>query len=130
MTLAHRRPNEGARGGFTIVEMLIAITIATVGLLALIACSNYLLRSLDGASRDTVAAVAAQSGLEQLAGSACASLPLNTVTVTTANGITRRTRIVDNGNDTRAVLDSLSWKTRIGTRRTVVASILPCRPGA
>jgi hypothetical protein len=28
------------------------------------------------------------------------------------------------------VLDSLSWKTRAGTRRTVVASILPCRPGA
>jgi len=130
MKFKHGRSTEGARGGFTIIEMLVAITIATVGLLALIACSNYLLRSLDGASRDTVAAVSAQSGLEELAGSACASLPLNTVTVTTSRGITRRTRILDNGNDTRAVLDSLSWTTRIGTRRTVVASILPCRPGA
>ena len=130
MTRRHRRSASTPRRGFTVVEMLVAITVATVGLLALIACSNYLLRALDGASRDTLAAVTAQSGLEELAGSACASLPLNTVTVTTSRGITRRTRIVDNGNDTRLVVDSLSWTTRVGTRRTVVRSILPCRPGA
>ncbi len=119
-----------SRRGITLVELIVSITVLTVGILGFVACAAFLTRGLSGASSDTIAAVYAHSSIEELAGTACQSLPLNVVTETTSRGVTRRSRITDNGNNTRAVLDSLSWRTRGLTRRATLRTILPCRPGA
>ena len=119
-----------ARRGVTLVELIVAITILTVGLLGFVASSGYLTRGLGGANSDTVAGVMAMSGLEELAGTACLSVPLNTVTQTVSRGITRRSRVTDNGNNTRLIVDSLSWKARGRPRLVTYRSIIPCRPGA
>ena len=118
------------RRGITLVELIVAITILTVGVLGFVACAGFLARALSGASADTVAAVYGQSAIEELVGTACLSIPLNQVTVTTSRGITRRSRVTSNGNNTLAVVDSLSWRTRRATRRATLRTILPCRPGA
>ena len=119
-----------ARRGLTLVELIVAMTILTVGLLGFVASSGYLTRGLGGANSDTVAGVIAQSGLEELAGTACLSVPLNQVTQTVTRGITRRSRVTDNGNNTRLILDSLTWKARGRNRVVTYRSIMPCRPGA
>ena len=119
-----------ARRGLTLVELIVAMTILTVGLLGFVASSGYLTRGLGGANTDTVAGVMAQSGLEEIAGTACLSVPLNTVTQTVSRGITRRSRVTDNGNNTRLIVDSLSWNARGRPRIVTYRSILPCRPGA
>ena len=124
------RPAAPRRGGFTLIELIVAITVLTVGILGFVACAGFLTRGLGGASSDTIAAVYGQSSIEELAGTACLTLPLNVVTVTQSRGITRRSRITNNGNNTLAILDSLAWTTRGKTRVATLQTILPCRPGA
>ena len=119
-----------ARRGVTLVELIVAITILTVGLLGFVASSGYLTRGLSGANSDTVAGVIAQSGLEELAGTACLTIPLNQTTQTVTRGITRRSRVTNNGNNTLLVVDSLTWKARGRSRVATIQSIIPCRPGA
>ena len=119
-----------ARRGVTIVELIVAITVLTIGVLGFVACAGFLTRGLSGASSDTVAALFGQSSIEELAGTACLTIPLDQVRETRSRGITRRSRVTNNGNNTLAVLDSLSWSNR-GTRRlATLRTILPCRPGA
>ena len=120
-----------ARRGVTLVELVVSMTILTVGILSFVACAGFLTRSLSGASSDTIAALYGQSAIEELAGTACLTIPLNQVKETVSRGITRRSRVTDNGNNTLAVLDSLSWTNRGGVDRLVtLETILPCRPGA
>ena len=119
-----------SRRGITLVELIVAITVLTVGILGFVACAGFLTRGLTGASSDTVAALYGQSSIEELAGTACLTIPLNVVKQTTSRGITRRSIVTNNGNNTLAVRDSLSWTTRGGTRRVALQTILPCRPGA
>ena len=124
------RSSPGQRRGFTLIELVVAITVLTVGILGFVACAAFLTRGLGGASSDTIAAVYGQSSIEELAGTACQTLPLNVVTVTRSRGITRRSRITNNGNNTLAVLDSLAWTNRGRQRIATLQTILPCRPGA
>jgi prepilin-type N-terminal cleavage/methylation domain-containing protein len=119
-----------ARRGVTLVELIVAMTILTVGLLGFVASSGFLTRGLGGANSDTVAGVIAQSGIEELAGTACLTIPLNQVSQTVTRGITRRSRVTDNGNNTRLIVDTLTWNARGRTRTVAYRSIIPCRPGA
>ncbi len=125
-----KRAGFGARRGVTLIELMVSLTILTVGVLAFVACAGYLTRGLSNASSDTVAAVYGQSKIEELASTACLTIPLNQVTVTTSRGITRRSRVTNNGNNTLAVLDSLAWRNRGRSRTATLQTILPCRPGA
>jgi prepilin-type N-terminal cleavage/methylation domain-containing protein len=119
-----------ARRGVTLVELLVAMTILTVGLMAIVGVSGSVARSLGESRSDNLAAIAAQSRFEQVAGTSCTSLTLNTVTAATSRNVTERWVVVDAGNNTRSVIDSVSWTTRRGTRRLVFQTLLPCRPGA
>jgi prepilin-type N-terminal cleavage/methylation domain-containing protein len=119
-----------ARKGVTLVELLVAVTLLAVGLLAIVGVSASVTRSLGESRSDNLAAFYAQSRFEQVAGSRCSTLTLNTWTTETTRGVTEKWWIVDNGNNTRLVTDSVSWTTRRGTRRQAFSSLLPCRTNA
>src|SRR5438105_3819995 len=119
-----------ARRGVTLVELIVALTILSVGLLGIVGVSGGIARSLGEARSDGLAAITAQARFEQLAGTQCSTLTLNTVTEVTTRNVTERYRITDAGNNTRSIIDSVSWTTRRGTRRQAFSSLLPCRPGA
>ena len=123
-------PSRSSRAGVTLVELLVAMTILTVGLLAIVGVSGSVARSLGESRSDNLAAIAAESRFEQVAGTSCTSLTLNTVTAASSRNVTERWVVVDAGNNTRQVIDSVSWTTRRGTRRLVFQTLLPCRPGA
>jgi len=114
----------------TLVELIVAMTILTVGLLAIVGVSASVARSLGESRSDNLAAVAAESRFEKVAGTQCSSLTLNTVASATNRNVTERWVVVDGGNNTRQVIDTVSWTTRRGTRRNVFQTLLPCRPGA
>jgi len=131
VTMRRRRfVARGPRRGVTLVELLVAMTILTVGLLAIVGVNGSFARSLGESRSDNLAAIAAQSRFEQVAGTACTGLTLNTVATATSRSVTERWVVVDAGNNTRQVIDSVSWSTRRGTRRLVFQTLLPCRPGA
>jgi len=125
-----RRRGFGARRGVTIVELVVAVTILMMGLLSIVGISASVARSLGESRSDGLAAMAAQSRFERLAGTACTSFSLGTWLSDSVRGISERYSVADGGNNTRLLTDSVSWKTRRVTRRATFQTLLPCRPGA
>lgn len=119
------------RRGMTIVELIVAMTILTIGLLGIVGVSAAIGRSLGEARSDNLAALAAQSRFETVAGQACNNLAIvGQSGTTTSRNITEYWRIEAGGNNTLLVIDSVQWATRRGTRRHVFRTLLPCRNGA
>jgi len=110
-----RRPS-GSRAGFTLVELLVAMMVFAVGMLALAATAASVTRMMGGAKRQTLAATVAQSRLEKLRSSPCASLTSGTETV---RGITNTWTVTA---VTRGVTikDSVSFPSSRNTRRSRV----------
>ena len=107
-----RRPT-GSRAGFTLVELLVAMMVFAVGMLGLAATAGSVTRMMGGAKRQTLAATVAQSRLEKIRSSPCASLVSGSETV---RGITNTWTItaVTRGIDVR---DSVSFPSDRNTRR-------------
>lgn len=124
------RGSRRARRGMSLIELLVAMSILSVGLLAVAGVSGSISRSLGESRNETLAATAAMARFEALAGTDCASLTLGTVTEVTTRGITERYLVTDNGNNTRMLIDTVSWKTRRGTRVAAFTTLIPCRTGA
>lgn len=121
-----RRP----RRGMTLVELVVAMTILVVGLLAVVGVSTSVARALGNSRADTLGAMAAQSRFELLAGTECATIPLAAETEVKYRGVTERYTVTDAGNATIRVVNNVSWITPGGTRSLVIETMLPCRPGA
>ncbi|MEX2178799.1 MAG: prepilin-type N-terminal cleavage/methylation domain-containing protein [Gemmatimonadaceae bacterium] len=121
-----RRP----RRGVTLVELIVAMTILAVGLLAIVGTSATIARSLGEARAANLAAIHAESRFEQLAGTACTSLTLGTPSTAESRGISESWVVTEGVNATREVVNTVSWKTRSGTRSQQFTTLLPCRPGA
>jgi type IV pilus modification protein PilV len=83
------------RLGFTLVEVIVAMTLLSVGILALAGLSATVMRNLNGAAQQTIAATLGQSRLEQLRSFNCATL--------------------SNGSATRRGMSEI-WKVSAGTR--------------
>ena len=66
-----RAPKAAYRSGFTVVEVLLALMLLVVGMLALASTAAWTTRSVADASRVTRAVSAASSELELLLGRAC-----------------------------------------------------------
>jgi Tfp pilus assembly protein PilV len=130
MRRARLHPGARARRGVTLVELIIAVTILMVGLLSIVGISASITRSLGQARQESLAAVAAQSRFEQLAGTACTSFTLGTVQTATSRNITERFVVTDAGNNTRLLQDTITWKTYRTTRKVAFQTLIPCRPGA
>ena len=70
-----------SRGGFTIVELMVAMMVFGIGVLGLAATTATVARLMGSASRQTMAAAVAQSRIEKLRSTACASLASGSETV-------------------------------------------------
>lgn len=130
-TLRSRMPRAPRpRRGVSLVELLVALTLLTTGLLAIVGTSGAIARSLGESRSDNLAAMVAQSRFELTAGTACTSLTLDSWTTTATRNVSEKWRVTDGGNNTRLITDSISWTTREGTRRQVFVTLIPCRVGA
>lgn len=126
-----RLPNRlRPRRGVSLVELLVAMSLLSIGLLAIVGTSGAIARSLGESRADNTAAQVASSRFEYVAGKACSSLTLGSPATVTTRGVTEKWVVTDGGNNTRQVIDSISWLTREGTRRQVFTTLLPCRVGA
>lgn len=115
----------------TLVELIVAMTILTVGLLGIVGVSAGIGRLLGEARSDNIAALRAQSRIESVAGMQCNNNAIvgQGGTVSSRN-VTETWSIQNGGNNTLLVIDSVQWVTRRGARRQVFRTLLPCRPGA
>ncbi|HKS05917.1 MAG TPA: prepilin-type N-terminal cleavage/methylation domain-containing protein [Gemmatimonadaceae bacterium] len=83
------RRNRRARRGFTIIEVLIAVTILIVGVLGMIGTSAAITKMLSRGNRSNRAAFLAQERLERLMATPC--------------------QLLANGTSTQAGVYSLAW---------------------
>jgi Tfp pilus assembly protein PilV len=125
-----RRRGLRVRRGVTLIELIVAVTILIVGLLSIVGISATITRSLGQARQESLAAMAAQSRFEQLAGTACDNLNLGTVQQATSRNITEKFVVTDAGNNTRLLQDTVTWITYRSTRKVAFQTLIPCRPGA
>jgi prepilin-type N-terminal cleavage/methylation domain-containing protein len=65
------RARRRRRAGFTVMELLVAIVILSIGLLGLAATSGTVMRLIGGGSHQTVAANVALARFEQMRGLSC-----------------------------------------------------------
>jgi Tfp pilus assembly protein PilV len=125
-----RRPAARPRRGVTLIELIVAVTILIVGLLSIVGISASITRSLGQARQESLAAMAAQSRFERLAGTACADLTVGTVQQASSRNVTERYVVIDAGNNTRELHDTVTWKTYRTKRKVAFKTLIPCRPGA
>jgi prepilin-type N-terminal cleavage/methylation domain-containing protein len=118
------------RSGVTLVELIVAMTILSVGLLAIVGTSGAIARGLGEARGDNMAAIVAQSRFAEIAGTSCTGMTLGQTKTVETRGVTEKYVITDGGNNTLLVIDTVSWQTRRGTRKQAFQTLLPCRPNA
>lgn len=125
---SQRRGPRGKRSGFTIVEIMVAVVILSIGILGLAATAAVVTRQMTGAVHQNVAANVAYSRLERIrTGNCVAMLDSSNTTGATTRNVTERWRIdrLDNaiGVDLR-----ISYKVRGVERSQHYHSEFPCTP--
>jgi prepilin-type N-terminal cleavage/methylation domain-containing protein len=118
------------RRGVTLVELIVAMTILSVGLLAIVGTSGAIARGLGEARGDNLAAIVAQSRFEEIAGTQCQGMTLGQTKTVSTRGVTEKYTVTDGGNNTLLVIDTVTWQTRRGIRKQAFTTLLPCRPNA
>lgn len=110
------------RPGFTIVEVMIAMLVLSLGVLALAATATMVQRQMGSAQQQSLAAFAAQARFEQLRSVNCQSIAAGSATMRTVSESWAK-------KDTaRAVIvtDSVRYTTRYGQRLQVYRTMVPC----
>ena len=116
--------------GFTLVEILVAIVILSVGLLALAQASGTVTTMIGRGKQDTKAALVAQARFETLRQVAATTTPKCTAlangTRTIAQDGTTEAWTISGSGTTRTVQVSVTYRVSRGTRTVVSTSQLEC----
>jgi len=115
-----RRSAARARGrrGFSLVELMVAMMLLTVGVLGLAAVSAYAVRQDGTATRASTATLVAQSRMEWLRARRCASIASSSSPIQT-NGVTESWTVTNVGTKTVTVAGTFTYKARRGQNRTI-----------
>ena len=117
------------RAGFTVIEVIVAILILTIGVLALAGTAAVVTKQMASGSRQTVASTIAQARFDSLASVDCTQLAAggatNTGVVAYRSGQVTETWTVTDGNDVKNVTDKVYVYGLLDT--LVYTSLIPCR---
>lgn len=118
-----------SKGGFTIIEVIVAILILTTGLLAIAAGSGSVYRMLGSGRRSAYGAALAQTRIEWLRREAARTNPRCTALVagstTASNGVSDAWTLTTSGN-TRVVREVVTTTTPRGSSRDTVFALIEC----
>ena len=121
----------GARSGFTIIEVLIAIIMLTIGVLALASSSGSITRMMHFAQAKTDASALAQSVLDSMRYSAnattpkCTNLVSGTVTGVHKRGFTAAAAVTTSGN-LRDIVVTVNYRVGTQAKSDIVSSSIFC----
>ena len=111
------------RGGFTLVEMMVAVVILAVGLLGLASSAGYVVRQVGGGSMQTVAATVVQSRMEWLRSVPCDSVKKRTVTT---RGVYESIVPGSTVNKVLFVTDTVKYSVAGSPKTQVYTMAVPC----
>ena len=122
-----RRISRGRRAGFTLVEVIAAIMLLAIGLLAIAGLGVVAAKTTRRGAGQTMAAAMAQSRFDSLASVPCAALAVGstpTKGVSTVRGV-RESWVVTDGWNVKRLADTLTVPGR--ATPLVYLSVIPCR---
>ena len=111
------------RRGFTLVEVIIAVVLINVGLLALVAGSAVLIRQSAEMRARSAAVRAAANRLALLGATTCVA---RSGSATSAFGVREDWSVSVLANGVRELHDSVSYSAPTGTKSVVLRTRLPC----
>jgi prepilin-type N-terminal cleavage/methylation domain-containing protein len=121
------------RGGFTLAELMVSVVVITVGVLALAGSSVGVLRQMRYGHQSALAAMVAQSRMENLRSRSCSAYANNSPTTVTTRGMTETYVInpntITNPNSLRmaAVVETVTYVPRLGvTKKLGMVGWIPC----
>ena len=120
--MRHKAAVAQKRSGFTVVEVMIAMLVLSIGVLAMTATATMVQRQMGSAQQQSLAAFTAQARFEQLRSVNCQS-------ITSGSGTNRTVSEAWVKKDTaRAVIltDSITYTTHYGQRVQAYSTIVPC----
>ena len=120
--LAHRRSTLRTRAGFTLVELMVAMLMFTVGLLALASTSAVVVSQMGDAGRMGVAASAAQTRIERLRSGGCTTAQTGT---NAARGVSESWSVTPMTRSARIDV-TITYNTRRGLRSQTYRSMMRC----
>ena len=118
------------REGFTVTEVLVAIVILTIGILALAGSSTGATRMLSQGERTTWAAAVASARIEALRRTANRSIPTCTdISFVSGTATTRgvaESWVVPTTGNARVVLEVVTYPKFRGTSVDTIATVIRC----
>ena len=117
-----------ARRGFTIVEVMVAIVILSIGILGLAATAGVVVRQMTGAVHQSVAANIAYSRMERIRTGNCVAMKDSSGTATTRNVKEKWVIVGNSGSHALIVYDTISFVLRGKTKKQAYTSEFPCDP--
>ena len=115
---AHRR----TRLGFSLIELLVSISMLSVGALALASLSAVVMRNITGAAQQTIAATIAQSRFEQLRGLPCTKLESGSADT---RGMDESWKVIPETRSVTVVL-TITYDDGRRNRMNIHENIIPC----
>ena len=112
------------RRGFTLIELMVAIVVLTIGLLGLASSAAVVTRQIGGGAQMSLAANMAQARFEALRSQDCATLVGGSAT---ARGITE-VWTVTAVTRAREVTDTVKFTTTRGQSTHAYRTMIPCVP--
>jgi type IV pilus modification protein PilV len=117
-----RKSRMKSRDGFTLVEVMVAMMILTVGLLGLASTSAVVVRQMGDAGRMGVAASIAQNRIEKLRLATCTTTSTGTNTI---RGVSESWTVTPQTRSARIDV-TVTYATRLGLRSQNYRSTVPC----
>ena len=120
--LRRLRRRSRARGGFTLIEMIIAIIVMAIGVMGLAGTASYVAIQMGGANVQTIAAAMATQVSDSLAARRCSALVGGTKTT---RGITVSWNVADSSR-TKWVTEQVQYSTKRGPRTLNYVTVVQC----
>jgi Tfp pilus assembly protein PilV len=109
----------------SLVELIIAIIILTVGMLGLAGVSTVVLKQMRGGSNQTIAASIAQTRFERFEGRRCSEITGGTATT---RGMTETWVVAPVGTRAMSVRDTVTFLGIRGQARVGIQTVVSCEP--
>ena len=126
-----RKPvaRRGKRDGFTIVELVVAIIILSIGIIGLASTAAYVTRQMAGSKVQTIAASIAQNRMDSLTSIGCSRLVAPITGSATTRGIAESWTVKDTlGLNVKKINLTLTVPMRRGFSKTFAyTTYIPCR---
>ncbi len=113
------------RRGFSLIEVMVAMIILSVGVLAVAAASGYITKLMAEGGRSGGSAAVAESRIEQLTATPCANL---STTGSATTGKFTESWTVTTANLLRTITETVSYPAGKTTRTATYVAYISCAP--